>query len=452
MTSEIKNEQTENKFTEGKILPEMLKFSIPILGALLLQAMYGAADLMIVGQFGDVTGVSAVGTGSAIMLLVTVIITGLTMGTTVVLGQYLGEGRPEEAGETVGTSILLFTVAAVLLTVFMFAFVNPLAKLLQAPEEAFDKTVQYVLICSAGIIFITAYNVISGIFRGLGNSKLPMVFVAIACVVNIIGDLLLVGVCRLDAAGAAIATITAQAVSVIISLFIMKRTKLPFIFSRQIIRFRPEKIRRILTIGTPIALQDSLVNLSFLLINSIINGIGLNESAGYGIAERVTAFIFLVPSAVMQGVSVFVAQNVGAGKKERAKQVMYTGMKAGCLAGIVLFCAGFFFGDVLSAFFSKDAAVIEQSAAYLRGFSADCLLTCILFSFTGYFNGNGKTVYVMIQGITSSFLVRFPVSWLMSLTEGTNLTRIGLAAPLATVYGIIFYIICYRMMKKQRFL
>lgn len=449
MSTEITKEKTENKFTEGKILPQMLRFSVPILGALLLQAMYGAADLMIVGQFGDVTGVSAVGTGSAIMLLVTVIITGLTMGTTVVLGQYLGEGKPEEAGKTVGASIVLFAIVAAVLTVFMFVFVNPLAKLLQAPAEAFDKTVQYVLICSAGIVFITAYNVISGIFRGLGNSKLPMIFVLISCIVNIVGDLLLVGGLHMDAAGAAIATTAAQAVSVIASFFIIRRTKLPFQFSKAYIRMYPDKMKRIMSIGTPIALQDSLVHLSFLLINSIINGIGLNESAGYGIAERVTSFIFLVPSAVMQGVSVFVAQNVGAGKKDRAKMSMYTGMAAGCVAGVFLFCAGFFFGDVLSALFSKDAAVIEQSAAYLRGFSADCLLTCVLFSFTGYFNGNGRTLFVMIQGITSSFLVRFPVSWLMSVTEGTNLTRIGLAAPIATIYGIIFYIICYRIMQSQ---
>ena len=449
MTEEITKEKSKNDFTEGKILPRMLRFSVPILGALLLQAMYGAADLMIVGQFGDVTGVSAVGTGSAIMQLVTVIITGLTMGTTVILGQYLGEGKPEEAGKTVGASVVLFTIVAAVLTIFMFLFVKPLANLLQAPEEAFDKTVQYVLICSAGIIFITAYNVISGIFRGLGNSKLPMIFVLISCLVNIAGDLLLVGMFHLDAAGAAIATITAQAVSVVMSFFIMRRTKLPFSFSKKYIRFYPDKMKRIVTIGTPIAFQDALVNLSFLLINSTINGIGLNESAGYGVSQRVTAFIFLVPSAVMQGVSVFVAQNVGAGKKDRAKQAMYTAMTAGCFAGIFLFMAGFFFGDILSAAFSKDAAVIEQSAAYLKGFSADCLLTCILFSFTGYFNGNGRTLFVMIQGITSSFLVRFPVSWLMSITEGTNLTRIGLAAPIATIYGIIFYMICYIIMRRQ---
>lgn len=438
-----------NKFTEGKILPEMVKFSLPILAALFLQAMYGAADLMIVGQFGDATGVSAVGTGSAVMMLVTVIISGLAMGTTVVIGQFLGEGRPDEAGKTVGVSIPFFAVVAVVLTAAMFLCATPLARLMQAPAAAFDKTVQYVMICSSGIIFIVAYNVISSIFRGLGNSKLPMIFVSIACVVNIIGDLLLVGVFHMDAAGAAIATIAAQAVSVVISLFIIMRSKLPFVFEKRYIRWNFARIRRIFFIGFPIAFQDALVHLSFLLINAIINSIGLNESAGYGIAERVTGFIFLVPSAVMQGVSVFTAQNVGAGKPDRAKETMYTAMKVGCLAGIVLFLAGFFGGGLLSSIFARDTEVIAQSAAYLRGFSIDCLLTCILFSFTGYFNGNGKTLIVMLQGIGSSFLIRFPVSWSLSKIPGATLTTIGFAAPIATVIGILFFLICYLQMQKK---
>lgn len=439
-----------NQMTEGKILPQMLKFSLPVLVALFLQATYGAADLMIVGQFGDATGVSAVGTGSAIMMVVTVIITGLSMGTTVVIGRHLGEGKPKEAGKAVGASIILFVVTAILLSVLMIIFARPLAHFMDAPEAAFEKTIQYVVICSSGIVAITAYNVISSIFRGLGNSKLPMIFVAIACVVNVVGDLILVGLFHMDASGAAIATVAAQAISVLISFLIMRRTTLPFEFSLQLIRPNGEKIRQMLAIGIPIAFQDTLVNLSFLLINSIVNGMGLNESAGYGVSERVTAFIFLVPSAVMQGTSVFVAQNIGAGKPKRAKQVMYTAMKAGLLAGVVLFCLGFFGGGLLSSAFSNDSAVVEQSFAYLRGFSADCLLTCVLFSFTGYFNGNGKTVYVMLQGITSSFLVRYPVSYFLAHTAGTNLTRIGFAAPIATVYGIIFYIICMNIFNRRQ--
>lgn len=440
----------KNEFTQGPILPPLIKFALPILAALFLQAMYGAADLIIVGRFDNAAGVSSVGTGSAVMMIVTMLISGLAMGATVIIGRHIGEQLPEKAGETVGTSVILFSIVAAVLTGIMLIFSRPLAAFMQAPAEAFDKTVQYVRICSSGIIFIVAYNVISGIFRGLGNSRLPMYFVAIACIVNIAGDLLLVAVFRLGPSGAAIATISAQAISVIISLIIISRQKLPFSFTKSSVRFNAAEAKNIMKIGAPIALQDSLVHISFLLINAIINGIGLMESAGYGIAERVTGFIFLIPSAIMSAVSTFVAQNIGAGQPERARRVMFTAMSVGTTLGLAMFAAGFFGGKGLSLIFSSDTAVAESSADYLRGFSADCLLTCILFAFVGYFNGCGKTIYVMLQGITSSFLVRFPLSYLFSLSENTTLCRIGLAAPLATVYGIIFFIICYRIYNKER--
>lgn len=437
-----------NELIEGPILPALLKFCGPVLVALFLQSLYGAVDLMVVGRFGDAASVSGVGTGSAVMQLVTMVLAGLTTGATVVIGRHIGERRPEAAGRTVGAAVALFAVVAIVLTGLMVAFTRPLVLLMQTPAEAVDKAVEYVRICSWGIVFITAYNVLSGIFRGLGDSKRPMIFVAIACVTNIAGDLFCVGVLHMDAAGAAVATVAAQAVSVVLSLVIISRQELPFHFTRKSICFDRVEIGETLRIGAPIALQDALVHLSFLLLNAIINHLGLLQSAGYGVAERVTGFIFLVPSAVMASASTLVAQNIGANRPDRARQVLFTSMAAGTAAGFFLFCAGFFFGGPLSSIFSKDAGVVEQSAAYLRGFSADCLLTCVLFAFTGYFNGCGRTVYVMIQGITSSFLLRVPASYLLSITKGATLTRIGLAAPLATVYGIVFYLICYRRMRR----
>ena len=443
-------EKNTADFTRGRILPALLKFSLPVLAALLLQAAYGAVDLMVVGQFGNATGISAVGTGSSVMTIVLSIVNGLAMGATVVIGQHIGEQRPDAAGRTVGTAAHLFAAAAAVLTVLMTVFAPALARLMKAPDDAFEKTVEYVRICSFGIVFITAYNVISGIFRGLGNSRLPMLFVAIACAVNIVGDLVLVGIFRMDAAGAAWATVAAQAVSVVLSLVIIRRKKLPFTLTwASLRRTDRHELRQTLKIGAPIAFQDTLVNLSFLLINAIVNGIGLQESAGYGVANRVTAFIFLVPSAVMAGVSTFAAQNIGAGQPERARKSMFAGMAAGSVGGLALFCAGFFGGGLLSALFANDPAVIAQSADYLRGFSADCLLTCVLFSYCGYFNGCGKTMCVMIQGITSSFLVRFPLSWLFARMEGATLAHIGLAAPLATVYGIVFFIVCGRIYRHR---
>lgn len=435
-------------FTQGNIAKKLLKFMVPILGALVLQAMYGAVDLLVVGQFGTSAGISAVSTGSNIINLATFVITGLTMGVTVLISRYLGERTPERIGKVIGGAIAFFFLLTAVMMVLLLAFAPRFAGLLNAPEEAYGLTVSYVRICGAGLVFVVAYNVISGIFRGLGNSRLPLVFVSIACVVNIAGDLLFVAVFQMDVAGAALATILVQLVSVVLSLVIIRRQELPFSVARSDIGFNPE-IKNFLKLGFPIALQDMLVNISFLILCAIVNGIGLEASSGYGIAQKVTAFVMLIPSALMQSMSAFVAQNVGAGKEERAKKAMVTGMLIGAGIGVFIFAVSFFGGEIPAALFTSDPAYIARAAEYLRGFSPEAVLTCLVFSYIGYFNGHGKTMPVMVQGITSSFLVRVPLSYLFSIQPGANLVTIGAAVPITSVYGILFFTVCFGAFQKK---
>ena len=439
----------ENSFVEGPIFGSLIRFAVPVLGALILQAAYGAVDLMVVGWFGDAASISAVGTGSGFMQMVTFIITSLAMGSTVVIGQHIGEQKPKEAGDTVGTTILLFAGIGVVLTIVLELFAGNIVRMLQVPAESVDKTILYLRICSGGILVIIAYNVISGILRGVGNANLPFLFVGIACVVNIIGDLLLVGVCKLDVAGAALATVLAQLVSVALSAAIIRRQKLPISFSFAQCRIYVGELKRILNVGVPIAVQETMVQISFLVVNSIVNQMGLMPSAGYGIAQKIISFIMLVPSSVMQSVSAFVAQNIGAGQKERAFRGFLTAMATGCAVGVLIFLGGFFGGGVLSSVFTSDQEVIMQSAAYLRGFSAECILTCVLFSSIGYFNGRGRSIPVMIQGITSAFFIRIPVSIFMSRIPGASLMLVGMATPITTVYGILFFVVCFARLKKE---
>ena len=358
------------------------------------------------------------------------------------------ENDPKRAGKTVGAAICLFVVVAVVVSVLMFALVMPLTQVMQVPEEAIGQCVSYLQICGAGMIFVTAYNVISGIFRGIGNSKLPLIFVAIACVVNIIGDLLLVGVFHMDVAGAALATIAAQAVSVILSLVIIKRTGLPFEFNKKMIRFHKHEIKSMLMLGLPIALQDTLTSLSFVLVNSMVNSLGLLSSAGYGIASKVINFIMLIPSAFMQAMSAFVAQNIGAAKPERAKKALFLGMGTALCVGTVMFLIGCFGGSLLSAIFSTDPQVIAASASYLRSFSLDCIITCVLFCFMGYFNGCGRTKFVMIQGLIGAFGVRIPLSYLICRTVG-SLFLMGFATPAASLVSGIICIFYYRYLRNK---
>lgn len=442
--------QTQN-FTEGKIFAPLIRFAGPVLLALLLQTMYGAIDLMVVGQFGTSADVSAVSTGSMVMHTVTVVITGLAMGLTVLVGRKIGEGLREDAGNIIGSGIWLFGVLAVVLSVLMVFAAPSMAKLMQAPVEALDKTISYITICSAGAIFIVAYNLVGSIFRGIGDSVMPLVTVAIACVLNIIGDLVFVALFHMGTAGAAIATVFAQAVSVALSLLLIRRREMPFSLKAGVIRPSGKLIRQILILGIPIALQDLLVSISFLAITAIVNSLGLIASAGVGVAEKLCGFVMLVPSAYMQAMSAFVAQNMGAGKPQRAQKALLCGIASSLVVGAVMGYLSFFRGDLLAGLFAKDAAVISAAAEYLKAYAIDCLLTSFLFCFIGYFNGTGNTIFVMLQGIIGSFGVRLPVSWIVCRQAGANLFHIGLATPVSSLVQIIlcgvFFIITRRKQK-----
>lgn len=439
-------------FTEGKILGPLMRFAGPILLAMFLQSMYGAADLLIVGRFASTVDVSAVATGSQMMHSITGVIIGLSMGVTILLGQYIGEKKPEKAGEAVGSGIVLFFILAVIATVLFTCASGFLAAALKTPAEAYESTVAYLRICSGGILFIVAFNALGSIFRRIGDSKMPLLTVSIACVVNILGDLLLVAGFHMGASGAAIATITAQAVSVLLSFVIISKRKLPFRFSRNNIRPDRFYIGRILKFGVPVALQDLLVSMSFLVIMAIINQLGLTKSAGVGVAEKVCGFIMLVPSAYMQALSAYVAQNIGAEKPERAKKALYYSIATSVLAGLVMFYVSFFHGKLLGSIFSNDSGVVGQAADYLKAYGIDCLLTAELFCFNGYFSGLGRTTFVMLQGIFAAFCIRIPISWIVSRIPGTSLFHIGLGIPVSTIVQIVICLsfLCYLSAKQKR--
>lgn len=377
-------------FTEGKILQPLILFAMPVLFALFLQAMYGAVDLLVVGKFASSADVSAVSTGSQIMMTLTNLISCFAMGTTVLLGQLIGCGKKEEGGKAVGTAMVMFAGIALVMTVLLVCFAPQISSIMHAPKEAFDKTAAYVRICGCGMIVIVAYNLISCIFRGIGDSKMPLFTVAIACVCNIAGDLVLCAGFHMGTTGAACATVFAQVVSVVVSFGFIRKKQLPFVFKKENVRIHKDLLKKMAGLGAPIALQDLLVSISFLIILAIVNSMGVTASAGVGVAEKVCAFIMLISSAFMQSMSAFVAQNYGAGRMDRAKKALY--------------------------------------------------------------NGIGQTKFVMLQGIAGAFGVRVPVSYLMSLRPDTSLFKIGLATPMSSVVQLLlclgFMVILNRRARK----
>ena len=382
----------------------------------------------------------------------TFVVTQLAMGVTVLIARFLGEKRPEQIGAILGGATVVFTILSVGIFILLVCFARPISVLMQAPEEAVDLTASYVRICGSGILFIVAYNLLSAIFRGLGDSRSPLIFVLVACVVNIAGDLILVAGFKMDAAGAAIATVLAQAVSVALAVVLLFKRKLPFSITRKDFRFNSQ-CKKFLRIGLPLAVQEFLTQLSFLALCALINRLGLTASSGYGVACKIVNFAMLIPSALMQSMASFVAQNVGAGNPKRAKQSMFTGIGIGLAVGCVAFVLILLKGDFLAGIFSPDPEVIEKGFEYLKGFALETIVTAVLFSMIGYFNGNNQTVWVMIQSLIQTLLIRLPLAYFMSIQPNASLTNIGLAAPISTLVGIIlniaFYIYWNRKSQKR---
>ena len=429
-------------FTQGSILKKLSLFMLPVLGALVLQAAYGAVDLLVVGRFGSTAGLSAVSTGSQLLNLVTFVVTQLAMGVTVLIARYIGEKKPQQIGAVLGGAAVVFAILSVAMFVLLVFFARPISVLMQAPTEAVSLTTSYVRICGAGIFFIVAYNLLAAIFRGLGDSRSPLLFVLVACLVNIAGDLLLVAGFKMDAAGAAIATVAAQAVSVVVAVVILLKKQLPFSIKKSDFRLNTQ-CRKFLEIGLPLALQEFLTQLSFLALCAFVNRLGLAASSGYGVACKIVNFAMLIPSSLMQSMASFVAQNVGAGNPKRAKKAMFTGIGIGLVFGCAVFALILLKGDLLAGIFSTDAEVVQKGFEYLKGFAPETIATAILFSMVGYFNGNNKTVWVMIQGLIQTLLVRLPLAYVMSIQPNASLTKIGLAAPISTLVGVILNIAFY---------
>ncbi|MCF0229805.1 MAG: MATE family efflux transporter [Parasporobacterium sp.] len=435
-------------FTKGPILGPLLKFAVPVLFALLLQTLYGAVDLLIVGQFGTTDNVSSVAMGSQIVGGMTQIIAGLATGITVLVGQFLGEKKPERAGKTIGTGIYTFAVIAAIVMVILLVLAEPMLRLFNTPESAIEQGAAYIRICGIGMVFIVAYNLIGSVFRGIGDSSTPLITVAIACAVNIGGDLLLVGVFDMKAAGAAIATVFAQLVSVVLSLIMIRRKKLPFTFSKESMKFEKRLAGGILKLGIPLGLQEIVISASFLIVSGVVNNLGVTASASAGVAGKLITFIMLLPSAYAQALSAFVAHNIGAGEIARAKKALLHGIWTSLAFAAIMFYFSFLHGPWLTGIFTSEPEVMEGAAQYLKAYAIDTFFTSFLFCLIGFFNGCGKTAITMVQGMLG-VAVRVPAAIIIGGMPWANLFTIPLSTPIATVIQIIFCLICFAFVMRK---
>lgn len=438
----------ERNLTTGSVFKNIVIFSLPYFLSYFLQTLYGLADLFIIGQYEGVASTTAVSVGSQVMHMLTVMIVGLAMGTTVSIGRAVGAGDKKRMSACVGNTVTLFMLVSVVLTAALVLLVDPIVSVMSTPAEAVDGTARYLTVCFIGIPFITAYNIISSIFRGMGDSKSPMYFIAVACAANIALDYLFMGAMRLGPVGAALGTTLAQAISVLVA-FITIRRRRSVAVSRGDLHPRRDVMGQILSIGVPVALQDGLIQIAFILITVIANLRGLTDSAAVGIVEKLISFLFLVPSSMLSTVSAIGAQNIGAGDYGRAKQTMWYAIGIAVGFGIIVCILFQFIAEPVVGLFTPDEGVIAAGGQYMHGYIFDCLFAGIHFCFSGYFCACGKSMISFIHNISGVALVRVPGAYLMSKMYPATLLPMGLATAAGSILQVLICIVAYRIICRR---
>ena len=444
-------ENNSSNLTEGSIGRRLITFAIPYLIANFVQALYGAVDMAVVGWFANSAGISAVSVGSQVMQIVTSMVSGLTMGGTILIAQYFGAKLEKDTKETISTMLTMFAAAGVGFTAVMFLCAPWVLSLLQTPPEAFEQALSYVRIASCGILFIFGYNAISAMLRGLGDSKSPLLFISIACLTNIALDLLMVGGMGMGPAGAALATILSQAVSMCLAILYLTRRDFIFDFKLQGFHMYKDKALKLLKIGLPVSLQESMVSVSFLFIAAIVNSLGVITSAAVGIAGKFTNFAMLPATAFSGAISALTAQNMGAGQPDRAKKSLLIAISMALGCGFLFFLWVQLAPQSVLHIFKADPQVTAAGIAYMRTFSIDYLLVAFVFCMNGFFNGCGRTVFSMANGLFSTLMVRVPLAYFLSRYIPGSLSGIGLAAPLASSTSLIFGLIYLKMGRWKQF-
>ncbi len=443
----------EKNLTNGSVFKNLIFFSLPYLLSYFLQTLYGMADLFIIGQFEGVASTTAVSIGSQIMHMLTVMIVGLAMGTTVSIGQAVGANDRKKAAKSIGNTVTLFMVVSLGLTAVALLFVRPIVSVMSTPGEAVDGTIGYLTVCFIGIPFITAYNIISSVFRGLGDSKSPMYFIAVACAANIGLDYLFIGVFGLGAVGAALGTTLSQGISVAISLFVIIKRKLITV-KRNDFKPSPKVMKKLLSIGLPIALQDGLIQIAFIVITVIANRRGLNDAAAVGIVEKVIGFLFLVPSSMLSSVSALGAQNIGAGKPKRAVSTLRYAVLICVCFGLVAAVSVQFTAEHIVLFFTDKntaggAEVVRLGGQYLRGYIWDCIFAGVHFGFSGYFCACGKSFISFLHNILAIVLARIPGAYITSKLFPTTLFPMGLATTAGSLVSVLICVTAFALIRRK---
>lgn len=433
----------ENDLSKGNVVKQLIIFALPFLLSNLIQTLYSVVDMIVVGQYAGPASMSGVNIGSQVTFLITNMVFGLSVGATVLIGQYLGAGNRKALKETIGTLLSTLIVLAVVITVVMITLQEPLLRLIQTPPESFSEAKEYFFITMLGTIFIFGYNALSAIMRGMGDSKNPLVFVAIACGINIVLDVWFVKGLQMRAAGAALATVISQAVSMILCIMYLVKNKFIFDFKLSSFAFHKKRLQLLLKIGIPTSIQNVATSASFLFLTALVNSLGVIASAAVGAVGKLNGFAILPAVAMSSSISAMAAQNIGAGEIGRAKKTMYTGMAIAAGISVVVFAAFNMWPEALLRIFGDDEEMIKQGVVYIRAFSFDYIVAPLVFCFNGLFIGSGHTTFSFFNSCISSLLGRIPASYILGMTLNFGLFGFGMGAPIASFIALVFAFVYY---------
>ncbi len=434
----------EKDLSQGSVVRQLLAFALPFIISNLIQALYGVVDMIVVGRYSGPESMAGVNVGGQITLIVTNLVIGLCAGGTTLIAQYMGGGKRKELKETIGTLLTTLVVLALVLTAFMVFAKGALLSLVKTPIEAFSEADDYLLITALGTIFIFGYNALSAIMRGMGDSKNPLIFVGVACVINIVLDYVLVALAGMAARGAAIATVVSQAVSMILCIVYLKKNRFIFDFNISSFGFHAARLKMLLKVGVPTSVQNVIVGLSFLFLTSLVNTMGLSEAAALGAVAKFNSFAILPAIAMSASIAAMSGQNLGAGKPERAVETMRFGTMLGFSMSFVIFLIAQIFPELVLSAFGEDAAMIEAGKAYMRSFNFDYLFASVMFGVNGLFIGSGHTTFTLFNSVLSSVLIRVPVAYLCGIVLDMGMFGVGLAGPFSSLVSLVLCIIFYK--------
>ena len=442
------NKRYQLDMTEGRLLPKILLFSLPLMASSVLQLLFNAADVVVVGKFAGSEALAAVSSTTSLINLITQLFIGLSIGVNVVVAKHIGEKDFDKTYRSVSTSIIISLVGGVIVTVVGFLFCKTMLQLMGSPDDVIDLSALYLKIYFLGTIAMMLYNYGSAILRAQGDTQRPLKFLTLSGVLNVILNLIFVIVLKMSVAGVALATIISQYISAVLIMICLMKEKYPFGISLKEMTFDAAEFKQVLGIGLPAGIQGTVFALSNVTVQSSINSFGKIVMAGNGAASNLEGFVYVAMNTFYQSAISFTSQNLGAKKYERLTPILFTCLGCVLVTGAVLGIGLWYFGDIFLSIYSSDPEVISAGIIRLSYIGKIYFLCGTMDVLCGCLRGMGYSLIPMINSLLGS--CAFRLVWLATVFKIYHTQdMVYIVYPLSWIITIILHLILYIYVRKK---